>query len=76
MSSKTLNLGSHIHSCQGEPISRPCTWGHTSNLKGDPITQTLYLLSHVHSPQVESTPQNLHLKSKVHHLQDDKHPRH
>ena len=26
MSSKTLNLGSHIHSCQGEPASRPCTW--------------------------------------------------
>ena len=34
-SSQTLSLVSHVHTHQCDFPPRPCTWGHTSSLKGD-----------------------------------------
>ena len=71
MSSKTLNLASHIHSFQSEPTSRPCTWGRMSSLKGYPSPQTLQFGSNVHITHADTTSQTLYLESHVHSLQGD-----
>ena len=55
--SKTLHLGSHVHSPQGDFTTQnqqPETAAH--NLHGNPTSQTLYLEFHVHTLHDEPLP--------------------
>ena len=40
---------------RASPLLRPCIWGHMFTVSGVPISQTLHLVSHAHSPQGDPT---------------------
>ena len=66
---QTLDLGSHVHSLQGDPTSLNLYLGsNVHSFQGDPSSETLHLGSHIYSLKVTPLP-NLHLWSQVHNIQ-------
>ena len=72
--SQKLYLGSHVHSLQGDPLPRPCTWGNMSTVSRV-IQLPMYLASDVTVSRVSHLPDPAPLGSYVHDLQGDSGPR-